>query len=84
MQEASERLPPFEHVIHRFRDIGMPRELATFGSRPSLKRDDEWYDADLSDGVPLCGRQTVDLTLDIEDRVDPPHRLDRPWLSRRA
>jgi hypothetical protein len=70
MQEASERLPPFEHVIHCFRDIGVSRELAAFGSHPLLKRDDEWCDPDLPDGVPLRGRQTVDLTLDIADCVD--------------
>src|SRR5262249_43840291 len=49
---------------------------AAFGSHPLLKRGDEWCDPDLPDGEPLRGRQTVDLTLDIEDRVDPPHRLD--------
>ena len=47
MQEASERLPPFEHVIHRFRDIGVSRELAAFGSHPLLERGDEWCDPDL-------------------------------------
>ena len=77
MQEASERLPPFEHVIHRFRHTGVSRELAAFGSHPLLKRDHEWCDLDLPDGVPLRGRQTVDLTLDIADCVDPPHRLNR-------
>ena len=68
------RLPPFEHVIHRFRDIGVSRELAALGSHPLLKRGDEWCDPDLPDGVPLRGRQTVDLTLDIADCVDPAHR----------
>ena len=77
VQEASEGLPAFEHVIHRFRDIGVSRELAAFGSHPLLKKGDEWYDPDLPDGVPLRGRQTVDLTLDIEDCVDPAHRFDR-------
>ena len=77
VQEASERLPPFEHVIHRLRDIGVAREPAAFGSHPLLERGHERCDPDLPDGMPLRGRQTVDLTLDIKDCIDPPHRLDR-------
>ena len=76
IEEACERIPSLEHVIHRLRHIGMSREPAALGSHPLLERDDEWRHLGLPDSVPLHGRQSVDLTLDIEDRVDPPHRLD--------
>jgi hypothetical protein len=33
----------------------------------------------VSDGIPLHHRKSVDLTLNVEDRIDPAHRLDRQW-----
>jgi hypothetical protein len=64
-----------------------------------LERGDEWRHLGLPDSVPLHGRQTVDLTLDIEDRAirrtasmakgalassASLNRLRRPWLQHAA
>jgi hypothetical protein len=75
IEEARERLPSFERVIHRFRHIGVSREFAAFSLHPLLKGGNEWHHPGLSDGMPLRRRQTIDLALDIEDRVDTAHCL---------
>ena len=77
IEKARERVPAFEHVVHRLRHIGVPRQLTSFGSHPLLERCNERCNAGLPDGMPLRRRQAADLALDIEDCVDPAHCLDR-------
>jgi hypothetical protein len=77
VEEAGERLPPLQHIIHRLRHIGVARQAGSFTSHPLFQRRRQRRHPDLSNGVSLCCRQPVDLALDIEDSVDPAHRLDR-------
>jgi hypothetical protein len=79
IEEARERRPASEHVVHRSRYVGVPRQPASFGSHPLPERCNERRNSDLADGRTLRRRQPVDRTLDIEDRVNSPHRLDRKW-----
>jgi hypothetical protein len=69
-------VPPLEHVIHRLGDVGMPRAPGAFLSHPSFEVGDEWRDASAANGKTVVGRQTIDLALDIEDRVDALDRLE--------
>jgi hypothetical protein len=62
--------------------IGMTREASTFRAHPLLERRHQRRDPDLSYREPLRGGQAVDLSLDIEDRIDPAHGLDRQWRFR--
>jgi hypothetical protein len=55
----------------------MTRELAAFAAHPGLETGDQRRGADLAQRLPLSRRQSVDVALDIENRVDPAHRLDR-------
>jgi hypothetical protein len=77
VEKARERIPALQHVMHGLRDVGMTREASTFGTHPLLERCDQRHDPDLSYRVSLRCRQPVDLALDIEDRINPAHRLDR-------
>jgi hypothetical protein len=55
----------------------MTRELAAFDAHPALEGGDERRHPNLSHNAPLGRGQAVDVALDIEDRIDPAHRLDR-------
>ncbi len=60
----------------------LPRSGASLAGRsgvrkPVLDRDDEGRDPDLPDGVTLFSGETVDVALDVEDRVNPAHRRNR-------
>src|SRR6202034_424065 len=79
VEKARESLPALEHIVHRFRHIGVTRELAALGSHPLLERRHKRRDSDLPDCVPLRQRKSDDLALNVEDRIDPAHRLDRQW-----
>jgi len=81
-EEACERRPSFEHVIHGLGDIGMTREPGTLAAHPVLKRRDQRRDPNLSYREPLFRGQAVDFAFDIEDRVDPADRFDRQWRLR--
>ena len=48
IEEARERNPSLEHVVHGFGDVGMARELAAFGTHPDFEGVDKWRDAKLS------------------------------------
>jgi hypothetical protein len=54
----------------------MPREPGAFLSHPSFEVGDEWRDASAANGKARVGRQTIDLALDTEDRVDALDRLE--------
>lgn len=77
VEEACERLPTFRHVIHGLRHADVTREVGAFNAHPLLKRGDQRSDPDLACRTPLPRGQTVDLALDIEDRIDPAHRPNR-------
>jgi hypothetical protein len=47
------------------------------GTQPSLELGDQRLRPFLSDRQALLGREPVDLALDREQLVDPPHRLGR-------
>src|ERR1700728_4242476 len=40
-EKARHRLPAFEHIVHRLRPVGVPRQLPSFGSHPLLERCNE-------------------------------------------
>jgi hypothetical protein len=77
VEESGERVPALQHVVHRFRDIGMPGEFGAFAAHPLLESGDERSDSDLPRAMTLSCREAVDVALDVEDRIDPTHRFDR-------
>jgi hypothetical protein len=77
IEKASERFPTFQHVIHYLRHIGVTRQAYPFGAHRLVRRCNQLRTPNLPCCAALFRGETVDLTLDIEDRIDPPHRLDR-------
>jgi hypothetical protein len=55
----------------------MTRKPAAFATYPGLEGRDERRDPQLSHSVPLCRGQAVEVALDIENRIDPAHCLNR-------
>jgi hypothetical protein len=77
IEEAREGPPPLEHVFHHLRDCGVSGEPGPLGAHPGLKLNHQGSSPLLAPGVPLGGRQSADLALDGEDRVDPADGFDR-------
>ncbi|KAF2174632.1 hypothetical protein K469DRAFT_686407 [Zopfia rhizophila CBS 207.26] len=59
----------------------MPRQPAALLTHPDLELGRQRRDVLATHGKALFGRQPVDGTLGIKDRVDPPHRLGREWCA---
>src|SRR5215469_12302787 len=86
-------VPASEHIVHRFGDIAVARELAIFRAQPGLKLRYQRRDERAAHREALVNGTAVDLSLDVEDRIDALHRFegkrrdDRElaalWLSRR-
>jgi hypothetical protein len=77
VQELRERLPAFEHVIHRLRDIVVARELGAFLTHPALEFVDQGHAESLANGQTFNCRLTVDVALDIEQSVNATDRRQR-------
>jgi hypothetical protein len=74
-EEAAERPPAREHVVHRLADLGVAGHAGALPAHPALELGDERGDLPLPNGEALIGGQAVDGALGGEDRVDLPHRL---------
>jgi hypothetical protein len=55
----------------------VPGEFGAFGPHPAFEICDQRCDTGAANGEALAGRQTVDLALDVEDRIDALDRLER-------
>ena len=83
VEEAGEALPAFQHVVHRLGHGGVPREPGTLGAHPVFElRDERRAPLPAHREAPLGGL-AVDHALDIEQRVDAPHSLQRQRRDRR-
>ena len=77
VEEAREDDPTLEHVVHRLGDVVVARELGALLAHPALEIGHEWRDAVTPRRDTLTDGATVDLALDVEDRIDALDRLDR-------
>ena len=77
VEKVCERVPAFEHVVHRLADIAVTRELATLRSHPGLQLRDQLRHAFTTHRQALVDGAAIDLTLEVEDRIDALDRLDR-------
>ena len=83
VEEAREGSPALQHIGHRLGDVGMPRQPGPLGPHPLVEIGDEPSKPLAADREPLRGRQTIDLALDGEDRVDTFDRFDSQRRDRR-
>lgn len=66
-----------EHVVDRFGDRVVLRQPVALGMQPAMKLLDQRPGQSMPGHLPFCIRQPVDPALDVEDRVDPDHGLQR-------
>ena len=71
VEEARERDPALEHVIHGLGDVVAARELGTLLAHPGLQLDDQRRAEFLPNGPAPFGALTVDRPLDLEPLIDP-------------
>ena len=77
VEEAREAAPALEHVIHRLGHGGVARECGALHAHPRLEISDERRAFLLAHREPPLGGLAVDLALDVEERIDPLHGLQR-------
>ena len=77
VEEARERGPALEHVVHGLGDIVAARELGALLAHPGLQIGDQRRAEFLADGPAPFGALSVDRPLDLEQRVDPADRFQR-------
>src|SRR3546814_8439111 len=68
-----------EHVVDGVGRGRLRGQRAAVLAEPGLELDDQRPRALVAGGRAPLGRQTVDVALDLEQRVDALHRGDRPW-----
>src|SRR5207302_7848803 len=73
VEEAGERGPALQHVIHGLRDIAMARESGALSAHPAFEVADQRCDIALAPCQTLVRMHAVDVALQSEDRVDPLH-----------
>ena len=83
VEEAGEAVPALEHVIHRLGHGGVARERGTLGPHPVLELGDHRRAPLAAHREAPLGSLAVDLALDVEQRVDPLHRLQSQRRDRR-
>ena len=76
VEEAGEELPAPEHVIHGLGHEGMARQLPAFRLHPVLEVGQHRRAQLLAQGEALLGGLADDPALDVEQQVDPLHRLE--------
>ncbi len=83
VEEAGEAGPPLEHVIDRLGDRGVTGQAGAFGAHPRLQVGNQRGALFRPHGQSLVGWQSVDGAFDLEEGVDPRHRLQRHVRDRR-
>jgi len=58
-------------------DFGVPRQPGALGAHPALQIREQRRNVQRALGEPFERRPAVDLTFDVEDRIDALHRLER-------
>ena len=76
VEEADQCVPGVEAVGDRLGDLAVRREPGVLLAQPGAQRLDARATALVADLAPLVGRQSVDVALDGEQRIDAGHRLD--------
>jgi hypothetical protein len=76
-EEPGEAVPALEHVVHGLGDRGVARQARALSAQPLLEIGDERRGIPLARGAACLGIGAVDDALQVEDRVDAPHRLQR-------
>lgn len=75
VEEASEALPAPEHIVDRLHDLGRAREGFALAQQPGMHVVEKWLALFLAHGASFVGAAAVDGALDLEQRVQPPDRL---------
>ena len=83
VEEAGEQLPAPQHVIHRLGHRGVFRQLPALGLHPVLEVGQHRRAELLAHGKAMVGGLAIDPALDVEQHVDPLHRLQRQRRDRR-
>jgi len=77
IEEAGERTPALEHVVHGLGHIVVARELGALLTHPSLQIGHERRAEILANRLASFGALTVDHPLDLEQGIDPAHHFQR-------
>ena len=77
VEEPGERRPAFQHVIHRAAEVVVAGHASPLAAHPGLQLVHQRPDVFGAGGQALLRRSAVDVPLEIEDGVDPTHRLER-------
>src|SRR3984885_10003451 len=83
VEEARERDPTLEHVVHGLGDVVAARELGALLSHPGLQIGDQRRAELLSNGATPFRTLSVDRPLDLEQLIDPTDRFQRQRRDRR-
>ena len=81
-EEQGEGRPALENVIDRLGQIVTAGELGELRAHIDMKIVDQWPAQRLADGQALLGALAIDGSLDLEQRVDAAHDLDRDRRQR--
>ena len=76
VEEAGERRPALEHVVHRLGNIVAAREFRPLLAHPHFEVGDQGRAELLADGAALLGTLAIDRSLDVEQRIDALHGLE--------
>ncbi len=77
LEKAIKAVPALEQIVDRFDDRGRSRQAGTFFAQPSLQLGKERSALLLPDARAPVGAGPVDCALDVEQRVDALHCLQR-------
>jgi len=81
VEEAGERVPTLEHVVHRLGDIVAARELGALLTHPGFQIGDQRRAQLLADGPAPFGALAIDASLDFKQGVDPADCFQRQGAS---
>ena len=76
-EEAREGVPALEHVVHRFGEVVVARQLGALPAHPGMKISDQRRAQLAARRLASIGVEAVDRPLDLEQGVDTPDRLQR-------
>jgi hypothetical protein len=77
VEEAGERRPALEHVIHGLGEIVATRQLGPLLVQPAFQIGDQGCAQLLPNGTALLDALAIDRALDVEQRVDALNRFQR-------
>ena len=83
-QETGKTIPALQHVVHGFDDIGGSAEGGALPFQPRVHVVEQRLALLLPYSQSFFGAQSVDLALDLEQRVEPLDRLQRDRGDRPA